>query len=601
MTTQVKSRPLARFGVAAAMVLAILTSAGVTPAPAGASPLPGGATEAQSTPRRGIVAPEAGYRMVSSGGEVYSLGQGLSYGSVVASSLRAPVVGMAPTPSGEGYWVAAANGQVFAFGDAALHGSLLGVHLTRPIVGMAATPSGNGYWLVASDGGIFSFGDARFYGSTGAVHLVKPIIGMSATRSGRGYWLVASDGGVFSFGDARFYGSAGRVHLPAPIAAMATTVSGAGYWMVGFSGHVYPYGDATYYGSVSARTRIAGIAVNPGEPAALATTSEFDSPSGLAVAGSHLWVTNQSGNSVTVVDPASGSWLGTFGRGGYGFKQPDAITSWGTDVFVADAGGAVSEFLASDGLPLRIMSGPSYRLDDPVAITVTKGIVLVLSAGEPSGAHPKPGSITEISAATGAVLRTISGSSFAFDDPVAMAVNGPDVFVADRGNNSVTEVAIATGSLVGVTTGGTLDQPDGVTVSAGNIWVSDGATDAVTEIDPAGKIVGALTDSTGNYGLWLPSAEVAASGNFYVATPFGTSPMVTKVLASSPGAPPAWFMCNTNGPYYFSDLSALAVNGDDVWVASRTGANSPTPGARNGSLTEILATTGALVGTFPSP
>ena len=39
--------------------------------------------------------------------------------------------------------------------------------LNQPIVGMAPTPSGNGYWLVARDGGVFCFGDAKFYGSTG--------------------------------------------------------------------------------------------------------------------------------------------------------------------------------------------------------------------------------------------------------------------------------------------------------------------------------------------------------------------------------------------------------------------------------------------------
>ena len=59
-------------------------------------------------------------------------------------------------------------------------------------------------------------------------------------------------------------------------------------------------------------------------------------------------------------------------------------------------------------------------------------------------------------------------------------------------------------------------------------------------------------------------------------------------------------MCNTNGPYYFSNLSAMAVSGDDIWVASRTGDNSTTPGATTGSLTELSATSGALIRTLPS-
>ena len=45
---------------------------------------------------------------------------------------------------------------------------------TRSIVGMTPTPTGNGYWLVASDGGIFAFGDARFFGSTGGGAVEPP-------------------------------------------------------------------------------------------------------------------------------------------------------------------------------------------------------------------------------------------------------------------------------------------------------------------------------------------------------------------------------------------------------------------------------------------
>ena len=58
------------------------------------------------------------------------------------------------------------------------------MRLNKPIVGMAPTPDGNGYWLVATDGGIFSYGDAQFYGSTGSIQLNKPIVGM-AEHGGR--------------------------------------------------------------------------------------------------------------------------------------------------------------------------------------------------------------------------------------------------------------------------------------------------------------------------------------------------------------------------------------------------------------------------------
>ena len=58
-----------------------------------------------------------------------------------------------------------------------------------PVVGMAATPDGEGYWMVASDGGIFSLGDARSYGSEGGTKIDAPVVGIAATPAATGYWL----------------------------------------------------------------------------------------------------------------------------------------------------------------------------------------------------------------------------------------------------------------------------------------------------------------------------------------------------------------------------------------------------------------------------
>src|SRR3712207_7168344 len=56
------------------------------------------------------------------------------------------------------------DGGVFAFG-APFRGSAGSVRLSQPVVGMAPTKTGNGYFLVARDGGIFAYGDAVFRGS----------------------------------------------------------------------------------------------------------------------------------------------------------------------------------------------------------------------------------------------------------------------------------------------------------------------------------------------------------------------------------------------------------------------------------------------------
>jgi streptogramin lyase len=350
---------------------------------------------------------------------------------------------------------------------------------------------------------------------------------------------------------------------------------------------------------VAATTLVGAV---PGSGAASTITPgtlEFDAPSGLAIAGGHLWVTNEAGNSVTEIDPSSGAWLATFSRTkGYRFNRPTAITSDGADLFVTNAAGSVVEMRAGSGDLVRFIPGSHGAFVDPVAVDVSGNTILVLNAGRSSANNPVAGSITELNARSGAVTRRVSGGSYGFDHPVAMTVAGPDAYVADEANNSMTEIAIASGRLVHVVTGQGLNSPDGIAVQDGNVWVSDSASDAATEITSAtGAVEVTETDSDGQYGFGAPLMAIGTGGYVYIASPFGSSPMVTKVSATS--GQPSWYMCNTNGPYYFSLLSAFAVSGDNLWVASRSGANSQTPGASTGSLTELSTGSGALVMTLP--
>ncbi|MGH9110366.1 MAG: N-acetylmuramoyl-L-alanine amidase, partial [Acidimicrobiales bacterium] len=98
-------------------------------------------------------------------------------------------VGATGTEDQGGYWEVASDGGVFAFGDATFSGSMGGRALDAPVVGMAPDPTGAGYWEVASDGGVFAFGDARFSGSMGGRALDAPVVGMAGAAGGTGYWL----------------------------------------------------------------------------------------------------------------------------------------------------------------------------------------------------------------------------------------------------------------------------------------------------------------------------------------------------------------------------------------------------------------------------
>jgi hypothetical protein len=338
----------------------------------------------------------------------------------------------------------------------------------------------------------------------------------------------------------------------------------------------------------------AGIVPSSVGATSLTSGREFDYPSGLAFAGGELWVANEHGNSVSEINPANGAWIASLTSGPYGIDAPTAIAANGPDVFVANSVKSISEINANTRQLVRIVFGSEYRFSKPVAITVAEGRVLVLNAGTSAG------SITEFGAQNGLLIRNISGARFAFDEPSAFTTSGQNIYVADKGNNSVTEVNMVTGRLVGVIAQQGLSEPDGIAVEDGRVWVADSQDNAATEINAGnGTVLSTFTNSDASYGFGDPATVIAAAGNVYIATPYGASPMVTKVEATT--GTPDWYMCNTNGPYYFSELSAFAVQGNNLWVASRTGANSKTPAATTGSLTEMNINTGSLIATYPAP
>ncbi len=59
----------------------------------------------------------------------------------------------------------ASDGGIFAFGNAAFRGSMGATKLNKPVVGMVRY--GTGYLMVGADGGIFSFSDKPFVGFAG--------------------------------------------------------------------------------------------------------------------------------------------------------------------------------------------------------------------------------------------------------------------------------------------------------------------------------------------------------------------------------------------------------------------------------------------------
>jgi DMSO/TMAO reductase YedYZ molybdopterin-dependent catalytic subunit len=99
-------------------------------------------------------------------------------------------------------------------------------------------------------------------------------------------------------------------------------------------------------------------------------------------------------------------------------------------------GGGVVRFSCpiskSRRLSLESSSTHAYQFNQPVA-TALSGTDLFV-------ANKSGGSLPELDAKTGAPLRVISGATYGFANPIAIVSSEDDLFVANAGGGSVTEI-----------------------------------------------------------------------------------------------------------------------------------------------------------------
>lgn len=122
-------------------------------------PVPNGPVPSISKTNRAVAVPTGGVLATRPDGGVFAYNGANFYGSMSGHPLGAPIIGIAPTKTGQGYWLAGADGGIFCFGDAGYHGSApsnpgwgIGT-ANNPVVGIALDESKqNGYILVADSG-----------------------------------------------------------------------------------------------------------------------------------------------------------------------------------------------------------------------------------------------------------------------------------------------------------------------------------------------------------------------------------------------------------------------------------------------------------------
>jgi serine/threonine-protein kinase len=225
----------------------------------------------------------------------------------------------------------------------------------------------------------------------------------------------------------------------------------------------------------------------------------FTDPTDIAVVGTHIWVANNKGQSVTELSASDGSWVRTLSGGTYGFNDPNGIAADGTHIWVANNNGdSVTELSASDGSWVRTLSGATYGFTGPTNIAVVGTHIWVTNS--------RGDSVTELNASDGSWVQTLSGGTYGFNDPWGIAADGTHIWVGNYDGDSVTELSASDGSWVRTLSGGTYDfsGPYGIAVVGTHIWVANNSGGSVTELNASdGSWVQTL--SGGTYDFYYPT------------------------------------------------------------------------------------------------
>jgi serine/threonine-protein kinase len=250
----------------------------------------------------------------------------------------------------------------------------------------------------------------------------------------------------------------------------------------------------------------------------------FNSPDTIAADSAHVWVTNGGDNSVTELSASDGAFVRKLAGGSYGFNFPfgAGVADDGSHVWVVNTGSnSVTELAASDGAFIRYLAGGSYGFSSPFGIALAGGHVWVsngggqnsvteLNASDGSWIRTVAGgsnvtgigsdgshvwvindntgvldSLTELSASDGSRIRTLAGfSTYGFNNSLAIAFDGRDIWVSNPEGGSVTELDASDSKWIRTLKGRKygLNAPAGIAVNGTHVFIVDDAGNSVTEL-----------------------------------------------------------------------------------------------------------------------
>ena len=319
-------------------------------------------------------------------------------------------------------------------------------------------------------------------------------------------------------------------------------------------------------------TTVAGSGVN-GYTDGVGAAAQFNQPRGVAVTGGFLYVADQVNHRIRKIDLATGTVTTLAGSGASGyvdsvgvaaqFNQPRDVVADGGFLYVADQGNRrirkidlateeVTTFAGSGTFGAFDGVGTAAHFGSPVGVAVTGGFLYVADqtnelirtvnlttaqVGTEAGSLINPGFADGV------------GAAAQFNAPVGIVAAGGFLYVADGGNDRIrkidlttTEVTTLAGSTSGYTDGvgaaAQFNEPVGVAVAGGVLYVSDSINHRIRRIDLASGNVTTTAGSTSGYTdgvgaaahFWVPWG-VAADGDTLYVTDLGNV-RIRKVVLS---------------------------------------------------------------------
>ena len=247
---------------------------------------------------------------------------------------------------------------------------------------------------------------------------------------------------------------------------------------------------------------IAGTASGLGSADGVGAAASFNYPAGITTDGTNLYVTEFYGHTIRKIAIATGAvttLAGTPGNGG-------ATDGTGTAALFSNPSGITTD-----------PDNKNLYLTDSNNDTIRK---IVVATGAVTTIAGTPG-------ATGSADGT--GAAATFHQPVGIATDGSNLYVADTGNSTIRKVVIGTGAVttvagnagnIGFTDGigpaAGFNNPAGITTDGTNFYVADTLNSTIRQVVISTREVTTVTGT--------PLVQGSADGSLSVATffaPFG--------------------------------------------------------------------------------